>query len=128
MSFLAPLFLAGAAAIALPFLLHLIRRSSRERVLFSSLMFLSPSPPRITKRSRLEHLLLLLLRCVVICLLAFAFARPFVAKPVANTPTIAEKNRVLLLVDKSASMRREELWSQARERALGAIRSLQSDD
>ena len=60
MSFLAPLFLLGAAAIALPILFHLARRTTREHLLFSSLMFLQPTPPRVTRRSRLEHLLLLL--------------------------------------------------------------------
>ena len=66
MSFLAPLFLAGALAISLPIVLHLIRRTTRERTLFSSLMFLTASPPRLVKRNRIEHLLLLLLRCVSI--------------------------------------------------------------
>ena len=87
------IFLAGAAAIALPFLFHLIRRSSREKVVFSSLMFLEPSPPRITKRSRLEHILLLLLRCAVIALLAFVFARPFLQKPIAAAGTIVFTNQ-----------------------------------
>src|SRR6266542_657688 len=36
MSFLAPLFLLGAAALALPVLFHLIRRTSREKITFSS--------------------------------------------------------------------------------------------
>ncbi|HEX7863055.1 MAG TPA: BatA domain-containing protein [Verrucomicrobiae bacterium] len=128
MSFLAPLFLAGAAAIALPFLFHLIRRSSREKVIFSSLMFLDPSPPRITKRSRLEHLLLLLLRCAVICLLAFAFARPFLQKPMAATNVADESARVAILVDTSASMRREDLWEQAKQRAIDAVRRLGESD
>src|SRR3954465_14403998 len=128
MSFLAPLFLVGATAVALPFIFHLIRRSSRERVLFSSLMFLNPSPPRITKRSRLEHILLLLLRSLVVCLLAFAFARPFISKPVAKAPAVIEKNRVVVLLDASASMRRENLWQQGKERALSVIRNLGPDD
>jgi len=80
MSFLAPLFLLGAAAIALPVIFHLIRRTTRERTPFSSLMFLNPSPPRLTRRSRLEHLLLLALRCLVLLLLAAGFARPFFRK------------------------------------------------
>ena len=54
MSFLAPLFLLGGLAVALPIAFHLIRRSSREQMPFSSLMFLQPTPPRVTKRSRLE--------------------------------------------------------------------------
>ena len=60
MSFLTPLFLIGGAAIALPIVLHLIRRSSREHIPFSSLMFLSQSLPRVTRQSRLENILLLL--------------------------------------------------------------------
>ncbi len=128
MSFLAPLFLAGAAAIALPFIFHLIRRSSREKIVFSSLMFLDPSPPRITKRSRLEHILLLLLRCAVLCLLAFAFARPFLQKPMSAGATNDQSARVAVLVDASASMRRENLWSDAKNSALKAIRGLQPSD
>ena len=62
MSFLAPLFLVGALAIGLPIVFHLIRRTTRERKVFSSLMFLMPSPPRLVQRNRIEHLLLLLLQ------------------------------------------------------------------
>ena len=81
MSFLYPLFLAGVAAVAVPILLHMIRRHTRERVAFSSLMFLRPRRPRFKSRSRLEHIPLLILRCMILCLLAFAFARPFLARP-----------------------------------------------
>ena len=84
MSFLAPLFLFGALAIGLPVLFHLIRRTTRERTIFSSLMFLQPTPPRLTRRSRLEHILLLLLRCLVLCLLALGFARPFFKQAVSK--------------------------------------------
>ena len=66
MSFLAPLFVLGALAIAAPILFHLIRRTSKEKIPFSSLMFLQPTPPRVTKKSRLENILLLLLRCAVL--------------------------------------------------------------
>ncbi|MEI6357823.1 MAG: BatA domain-containing protein, partial [Verrucomicrobiota bacterium] len=61
MSFLAPFFLLGGLAVALPVVFHLVRRTTREQTLFSSLMFLQPAPPRLTRKSRLEHLLLLLL-------------------------------------------------------------------
>ena len=53
MNFLTPLFLVGALAVALPIAFHLIRRTTKERTVFSSLMFLLPTPPRVTKRSRL---------------------------------------------------------------------------
>ncbi len=77
MSFLMPFYIAGLAALSLPILFHLIRRVPKGQLPFSSLMFLRPSPPRLTRRSRLDHLLLLFLRALALCLLALAFARPF---------------------------------------------------
>jgi Mg-chelatase subunit ChlD len=113
MSFLAPLFLAGAAAVALPVIFHLIRRTTRERKVFSSLMFLKSTPPRLTRRNRLEHILLLLLRGAAICLLAVGFARPFIRHVFPSIPSAKPPKRVVVLVDVSASMRRANLWSQA---------------
>ncbi|HQZ27526.1 MAG TPA: BatA domain-containing protein, partial [Verrucomicrobiales bacterium] len=77
MSFLFPLYLLGAAALAVPILLHLRRRPPTEHLEFSSLMFLEKSPERMTRRTRLERWLLLALRCLALLLLAFAFGRPF---------------------------------------------------
>jgi hypothetical protein len=121
MSFLAPIFLLGMAAVGLPILFHLVRRSTRERTVFSSLMFLSPSLPTLSRRNRLEDILLLLLRCAVICLLAFAFARPFFRSATPPAAPAAPK-RILLLLDTSASMRRGDLWAQARTKALALAR------
>ena len=114
MSFLAPMFLLGALAIGLPVVFHLIRRSTKERRVFSSLMFLHPSPPQMSRRSRLEHLLLLLLRCAVIVLLATGFARPFLKHAFPEPANVAPVKRMLLLLDTSASMRRQDVWDRAR--------------
>jgi hypothetical protein len=122
MNFLAPLFLVGALAIAAPIIFHLIRRISREKMTFSSLMFLQPTPPRVTRRSRLENLWLLLLRCLVLCLLALGFARPFLQRPVADTAFQGRGKKQALLIDASASMRRENLWSDARAKAEEYLR------
>jgi len=121
MSFLAPLFLLGAVAIAAPIIFHLIRRTSRDKVPFSSLMFLQPTPPRVTKKSRLENILLLILRCAVLVLLALAFARPFLRGSL-NASSKGVVTRTVVLVDTSASMRRENLFSEAVDRALGVAR------
>ncbi|MGB8167066.1 MAG: BatA domain-containing protein [Chthoniobacteraceae bacterium] len=123
MSFLAPLFLVGAAAIVGPILFHLIRRTTREVTPFSSLMFLQPTPPRVTKRSRIENLWLLLLRCLALALLALAFSRPFFARPASSLP-LAEGagKRTVILLDTSASMRRENLWPEARRKAEDLLR------
>jgi len=112
MSFLAPLFLVAGLAVGFPLVFHLIRRTTRQRTQFSSLMFLFPTPPRLTQRSRFEHILLLLLRCVVICLLAVGFSRPFISQPVNSSPAEASR-RLLILIDTSASMRRPNLWADA---------------
>jgi hypothetical protein len=97
MSFLAPLFLLGGLAIALPVVFHLVRRSSREKQVFSSLMFLKPTPPRMTRRNRLENIFLLLLRCLALCILALGFARPFLQRPMAATPTGTAGAQVVIL-------------------------------
>ncbi|PAW62433.1 MAG: hypothetical protein B9S34_15675 [Opitutia bacterium Tous-C1TDCM] len=122
MSFLTPLFLIGALAIAGPVIYHLVRRVTRDRQLFSSLMFLQPSPPRISKRHRFEHLLLLLLRCAALALLALAFSRPFFRQTPLEDPTAADPKRVVILLDTSASMRRDGVWAAARERVETVLR------
>ncbi|MDP3068804.1 MAG: BatA domain-containing protein [Opitutaceae bacterium] len=122
MNFLTPLFLLGGLALAAPIIYHLVRRTTRERTAFSSLMFLQPSPPRIAKRQRLEHWLLLLLRCLALALLALGFARPFFTQSPVNDPTAAQPRRTVVLVDTSASMRREGVWATARARAEAVLR------
>lgn len=114
MNFLAPWFLLGGAAIAGPILFHMIRRAARERMPFSSLMFLRPTPPRMTRRRKLEHLWLLALRCLALILLAAAFARPFFRKDIAAPASPSEARQIVLLVDTSASMSRAGLWEKAR--------------
>ncbi|MEQ1850861.1 MAG: BatA domain-containing protein [Chthoniobacteraceae bacterium] len=117
MNFLAPLFLFGALAVAGPIIFHLIRRTTREVKPFSSLMFLQPTPPRVTRRSRIENVWLLLLRCLVLLALAAGFARPFFRQAGTQDPVAAGNGRHLaVLVDTSASMRRESLWLDARKK------------
>jgi hypothetical protein len=127
-SFLAPLFLIGAAALVAPLVFHLIRRTTRARTLFSSLMFLRAAPPRLTRRNRLEDLWLLLLRCGVLGLLALGFARPFWRGPMAAEGEGWVPRRVVLLLDTSASMRRPGLWDAASHRAEARVRALSAGD
>ena len=128
MGFLAPLFLAGLGALSIPFILHLVRRTPRSRFVFSSLMFLAPTPPRLTRRSRLDQLLLLLARLAALGLLALAFSRPFIRESSLLTASDLPSRRVALLVDASASMRREDLWKRAIDHALAELSDLGPSD
>ena len=128
MSLLMPLYIAGLAAISLPLIFHLIRRSPRGQVVFSSLMFLSRSPPRLTRRSRLDQWLLFLLRALAILLLAIAFARPFLRSQSVLGITGSQGRRIVLLVDTSASMQRQGIWAAAMERSREVLVDLGPQD
>jgi hypothetical protein len=84
-------------------------------------MFLKSTPPRLTRRNRLEHILLLLLRSAAICLLAAGFARPFIRHALPTIPSAATPKKIVVLVDVSASMRRASLWSQARDKVEAIV-------
>ena len=128
MSFLTPLYLLAGLAVALPIFFHLIRQTPRGRQVFSSVMFLTPSPPRVTRRSRIEHWLLLLLRALAVCLLALAFARPFLRSRALADAELDEGERIVILLDTSASMRRDGYWDAARERLANVLGAVQPVD
>ncbi len=113
MGILVPLYLAGLTALSLPLILHLVRRTPRGRQEFSSLMFLSATPPRLTRRSRLDQILLLLLRLAALALIVLAFARPFLREAASLTFADLTGKRLAILIDTSASMKRADLWQQA---------------
>lgn len=127
MSLLAPLYFAGALAIGLPILFHLIRRRPKGEVEFSSLMFLQPTPPRLTRKSRLDNWPLLLIRALALLLLAAAFTRPFL-RTAALSDSDVPARRMVLVVDTSASMQRAGLWQQALDHAEEVIDDLQAAD
>ena len=104
MSFINPLFLAALATAALPILYHLVRRIQAKQVQFSSLMFFKMTPKEVVRRRRIQHWLLMVMRCALLGLLAFAFARPFI--PRDQIPFVAQRENesVVLLVDNSYSM------------------------
>ena len=85
-------------------------------------MFLRPTTQRVTRRRKLEDLLLLLLRCLCLVLLATGFARPFFTSADVPPAAATAGRQLILLVDTSASMKREGLWGKARsvaEKYLG---------
>jgi len=113
---LAPLFLAGLAALAIPILVHLTHKERKEPIRFPSLMFLQRIPFRTQRRQRIRNWVLFTLRAMVVVLLVFAFARPFLRTP--QEPGVGSRSSVVLLLDRSASMGARGRW----ERAMAAVR------
>src|SRR3954468_5011814 len=127
MNFLAPAFLAGLAAVAVPVLIHLINRERKIVVEFPSLMFLERIPYRSVRRQKIRHLLLLIMRCVALALLVAAFARPFLQKRHAAI-TGAGARELVILLDRSSSMAYADRWTKARDAAKKAVSGLGSTD
>lgn len=102
MQFLSPWYLLGALAVAVPILLHLRGGRKVTVVPWAAHRFLITVTRQLQKRRRLENLILLLLRCLLVLLLALLFARPFA--PGQKDVLIDEQNHLVLVVDASASM------------------------
>jgi hypothetical protein len=120
MGFLTPWFLAGIAAVALPFYVHLLRRHTTIPHPFSSLMFFERRTQSSIKHRRLRYLLLLSLRTLLFLLLALAFANPFINRTAAN---MSSEKLLLLVIDNSFSMRAGTRLADARREALSVLSS-----
>ena len=128
MSFLTPLYLLGALGLAIPIILHLLHDRPKNKQAFSSLMFLDKTKPPVERKRRPTHLLLLLLRCLVLMLLAFVFARPFVTVDDPADAARRDRQWVTVLLDRSASMQRGDLWQQAKAKVQTALGQLGPGD
>jgi aerotolerance regulator-like protein/VWA domain-containing protein len=125
MGFLAPWFLAGLAAIGLPFWIHLLRQYRSTPHPFSSLMFFERRTQSSIKHRRLRYLLLLSLRVALLLLLALAFANPFVTRSAASS---SSRKMLLIAVDNSFSMRYGDHLARAKQEALSAVSNLNAGE
>ncbi len=128
MSFLAPLFLVGLAALAIPVLLHLIQKERRNVVQFPSLMFIRRIPYQSVQRRRIRHWLLLALRLAALALLVFAFGRPFFRQTDVAAAAGSGAREVVVLLDRSYSMGYGDRWQKALSAAQRAIEGLKPSD
>jgi hypothetical protein len=127
MSFLAPLFFAGLAALAVPVLIHLIQRERKNVVQFPSLMFVKRIPYSSIRRRRIHNWALLMLRLAAIALIVAAFARPFFRSTALAAATGGARDIVVLL-DRSYSMGHGDQWDRARRAANDAVATMNSGD
>ncbi len=127
MGFLTPLYALAALAVVGPIIFHLIQRQPKGLQEFSSHMFLSPSKPQLTRRSRLDNWPLLLLRALVLLLLALAFTRPYWREESLASSSL-EGQTVAIVFDTSGSMRQPGLWEAAIVQARSVLDALAPSD
>src|SRR5262245_10999277 len=129
MSFLAPLFFLGLAAIAVPIFVHLIQRERKHVLKFPSLMFVRRIPYQSVRRPPIRHWFLLLMRAAAIALIGAAFARPFLSQGAsAVSAGLGGDREIVIMLDQSASMGYGDHWQKAQDAARSAIRSLRAGD
>jgi hypothetical protein len=126
-NFLAPLFFAALAGLAIPVLLHLTQREKKQIVRFPSLMFVRRIPYQSVRRRKIQNWLLLMVRMAALALIILAFSRPLIDH--ADVPTGgADAREVVVLLDTSYSMGFGDHWAQAQAAARERIASLRSSD
>ncbi|MEO5897381.1 MAG: BatA domain-containing protein [Vicinamibacterales bacterium] len=116
MNVLYPAFLLGALAVAIPVVLHFLRRDVAPDVPFTAVRLLQNSPVERSRRRRLRDLLLLAARVAALLLLATAFARPY-----ASGAEAAAAGLRIVAVDRSFSMGAPGRFERALEIATAAI-------
>lgn len=128
MNFLTPFFLAGLGALAVPLLVHLSQRARGEKTPFPSLMFLRRIPFRAERRRRIRHPLLFALRALAVCLLVFAFARPFLERAGPGAEGEGTRTERVVLLDRSYSMSYGDTWERARAAAREVADAMEAGD
>jgi hypothetical protein len=128
MSFVTPLFLIGGLAVAVPILLHLIKREHARKIEFPTLMFLRRISKRTIRYQKLRHLLLLLLRVLALLLIVFAFMRPYREKAQAAVTVGRITNAHIIVFDNSLSMGYQDRLDRAKKAAAEIIRKAGPDD
>ena len=129
MSFLAPLFFLGVAAIAIPVFVHLIQRERKDIIEFPSLMFISRIPYESVERRRIHNWWLLIFRAAAMLLVVFAFARPFLNSDAVRAAVATTGAReVVILLDRSASMGYGDHWARAQNEARRIVGGLSGED
>ncbi len=103
MAFLNPLLLFGLLAVSVPIIIHLLNRRKFQKVVWAAMRFIQTSVEKNQKRMRIEDMILLALRCLLLVLLALALARPAFKNSGADFLGQSKVTAVLIL-DNSASM------------------------
>lgn len=125
MQFVYPAYLFGLFLILIPVMIHLFKLRRYRTVYFSSLRFLADAEQSTRNRSRLQDLLLLLIRILILTMLVLAFAQPYIPGPDAGRKL--PDQRIAVYIDPSYSMSapgaENTVWDEAKKQAKARISS-----
>jgi hypothetical protein len=103
MLFANPVFLIALTALSIPVIIHLYNFRRYKKVYFTNVRFIAEIKQESKKRSRLKHLLILLMRILAITSLVFAFTQPYLPSRLQQK-NIAGRQLVSVYIDNSFSM------------------------
>ncbi|MBK7855541.1 MAG: BatA domain-containing protein [Bacteroidetes bacterium] len=105
LQFVSPSFLWCLLLVSIPIIIHLFNFRRFKKVLFTNVKFLKELKEETNSRSRLKHLLVLLMRILAVAFLVFAFAQPFI--PAQKQTMAVGQNVISIYLDNSFSMMSE---------------------
>ena len=129
--FVSPLWLWALGGVAIPIAIHLWRRQTPRIERWAAMQFLRAAIDRHARRLRIESLLLLLVRCLLLALLALAVAEPFQEADSVAVLGTRRTHKVLLLdgsLSMSAQSGSESRFDRARKQAREIVQLSSASD
>lgn len=124
------LAMSGAGLAGLPILIHLLNRRRFRRIVWAAMEWLLAAQRKNARRIRIEQLLLLAIRCLIMLLIGFALARP-----ILGAMGLFGQNRTvrLIVLDDSYSMNYDgnpatSQFAKAKAAAIQMVDLLDRDD
>lgn len=102
--FLKPLFLYGSIAAVIPFVIHLFVRNQAKVFRFSSLTHLKKANKNKSRRIKLKHIILMLMRMLLIALISLVLSKPILNASGINIFSGFSRGNIVIIWDNSVSM------------------------
>ena len=129
MKLLEPYFLYAFLALAIPIIIHLFSFQKHKIVQFSNVAFLKQIRQKKSNITKLQKLLLLITRLLLISAIILAFSEPYISK---NKEAIENKKLIGIYIDNSFSMNAKNekgrLIDQAKNHARNVLNAHKESD
>lgn len=126
------MLIAGAIAVSVPIIIHLLNRRRFKEVDWAAMDFLLDAEQKNRRRVRIEHLILLALRCLTMLLIGALLARPFMPSNIGAMFFDTQQFERIIVLDDSLSTRarsgNRSAFELARERLVEMIEEISGDD